>query len=162
MILSIVFFVPFLFAQAQTSVIDSLEKSSTLINRVESLEHELSHLKLSYELDKLAMDIQLCQLDISKNVTDIRYALSQKFFKKKLASAFEEEYEASRTSVQSLKDRVCLMESKIEDDSNLYSYEESEKVQLTLRLVYIRLLMKSFEPSLNVYESTVDYYKDKL
>lgn len=162
MILSIVFFASFLFAQSQILVIDSLKESSTLINRVESLEHELSYLKLSYELDKLAMDIQFCQLDISKSVTDIRYYLSQKFFKRKLASALEEGYEVSKTSVQSLIDRAYLMESRIENDSNLYSYEESEKMQLTVKLTYIKLLMKSFEPSLNKYESIVDYYKDKL
>ncbi len=54
-IISIVFVLSIISVQAQS--LNNQEETQSLVQRVDSLEHELSYLKLTYELGTLNLDI---------------------------------------------------------------------------------------------------------
>ena len=63
---------------------NSQEKMQTLVQRVDSLEHELSYLKLSYELSTLNSDITLFSNEINIKTLEIQLDLYNRNFNSQL------------------------------------------------------------------------------
>ena len=79
---SLVFVLSFSSVHAQSN--DSQKEIQTLVQRVDSLEHELSYLKLTYELNTLNSDITMFANEVYTKSIAIQLDLYNRNFNSKL------------------------------------------------------------------------------
>lgn len=88
---------------------NSQEKKQTLVQRVDSLEHELSYLKLTYELSTLNSDMTLFSNAINIKSLEIQLNLYNRNFNSQLGYAYQRYYKSCQERKQSISE---LIESK--------------------------------------------------
>lgn len=84
---SLVFVLSFSSVHAQSN--DSQKEIQTLVQRVDSLEHELSYLKLTYELNTLNSDITMFANEVYTKSIAIQLDLYNRNFNSKLGDAYQ-------------------------------------------------------------------------
>lgn len=108
----LIFVLSFFSIHAQSQ--DSQEKVQILIQRVDSLEHELSYLKLTYELNMLNSDISIFTNEVYSKSIGIQLNLYTRNFDSRLYESYDDYYE----SCQSKKNQF-LNSSKPRKSSSL-------------------------------------------
>ena len=76
------------FAQSQKPQ----ENNQALVQRIDSLEHELSYLKLSYDLYTLNSDMKMAANEIYAKYLAIREDIDHRNFAKELGNAYKRYY----------------------------------------------------------------------
>lgn len=81
-------------------------KDISLTQRVDSLEHELSYIKLSYELYTLNNDLSIFNNDIGVRTNAIQINIYTHNFDYKLYKAYKDNYEATKDKLLSYQDLI--------------------------------------------------------
>ena len=101
---SLVFVLSFSSVHAQSN--DSQKEIQTLVQRVDSLEHELSYLKLTYELNTLNSDITMFANEVYTKSIAIQLDLYNRNFNSKLGDAYQQYYETCQRKKQSISELI--------------------------------------------------------
>ena len=101
---SLVFVLSFSSVHAQSN--DSQKEIQTLVQRVDSLEHELSYLKLTYELNTLNSDITMFSNEVYTKSIAIQLDLYNRNFNSKLGDAYQQYYETCQRKKQSISELI--------------------------------------------------------
>lgn len=100
----------------------------TLLQKVDSIEHELSYLKMSYDLNSLISDIGLFATEVYSKYLSIELNISSRNFDRRLGAAYKMYYESCMGKKESIdvsivsKKKLCMAKcyasyfSKIESD----------------------------------------------
>lgn len=148
------------YANAQSQ--DNQQEMQALTQKVDSLAHELSYLKLSYEINSLNSDLISFKNDVYTTALDVQINLYNRNFNRSLGRAYRENYESSenkRKSYDSLikakKDYFALM---------IYtqSYTESEIQLLMGSYGLIDDILDSLDNSMNLLKLAIDAYIDMM
>lgn len=112
-LLSLVFVLSLFTIQAHAQ--DSREELQSLIHKVDSLEHELAYLKLSYELDRLNSNLSTFAHELHLKYSDIQINVLYQIFNSELANAYNKYYEvcqekqlSSLSLIESVKEVYIL------------------------------------------------------
>lgn len=137
---------------------DSREEMRTLLHRVDSLEHELSYLKLSYELDKLNLDIGRLANDVHIYAMDIQLALYNRYFDSELYNSYQGQYDAYQVSKVALAGKIASVKMLYNVKIVVYPYTENELNVLKSSYNLIDSAYSVLERSMNLLKTAIVEY----
>lgn len=140
---------------------DDIEKEF-LVQKIDSLEKELSFVKLLNELNvfRLELQVNINNLDIKSNTISLH--INSKMFLRVIYNTYKENYDASEDMVQMYQSNVELNKMNCYLQIWKYNYSENQKSVLegTIKVIdqsYIKLKL-----SLDYYKTCLDIYRDNL
>lgn len=153
-----VFVHSFISIQAQQSQ-DSQMEEQALVQRVDSLEHELSYLKLTYELYTLNSDITMFANEVYTKSIAIQLDLYNRNFNSKLGNAYQQYYESCLDKQQSILNLIEARKKSFALKVIIYPYTESELNVLMASYNVIDDAYGTLEQSMNMLKITIDAYR---
>lgn len=141
---------------------NSQEKMQTLVQRVDSLEHELSYLKLTYELSTLNSDMTLFSNAINIKSLDIQLNLYNRNFNSQLGYAYQRYYKSCQERKQSISELIEAKKTFFVLKVITYPFSESEMNTLKTSYNVIDNAYKSIETSMELLKIVVDAYNKSL
>ena len=156
-IISILLFLCTFSINAQS--INNQEESLSLVQRVDSLEHELSYLKLSYELSTLNSDIVMFSNEVYTKSLAIQFDLYNRNFDTTLGKAYQKYYESCLQKQDSYANLIEAKKTFFALKVITYPYTESELNTLFASYNVINDAYKSLESSMELLKLTIDAYR---
>ncbi|WP_288308024.1 hypothetical protein [uncultured Muribaculum sp.] len=150
----------FISIQAQSQ--NSQMEMQALVHRVDSLEHELSYLKLTYELYTLNSDIIMFANEVYTKSIAIRLDLYNRNLNSKLGNSHQQYYESCLRKKQSISGLIEAKKKFFTLKVITYPYTESELNTLMAGYNVIDDAYDTLEHSLNMLKITVDAYKELM
>lgn len=141
---------------------NSQEKMQTLVQRVDSLEHELSYLKLTYELSTLNSDMTLFSNAINIKSLDIQLNLYNRNFNSQLGYAYQRYYKSCQEKKQSISELIEAKKTFFVLKVITYPFSESEMNTLKTSYNVIDNAYESIETSMELLKIVVDAYNKSL
>lgn len=141
---------------------NSQEKMQTLVQRVDSHEHELSYLKLTYELSTLNSDITLFSNEIDINRLEIQLNLYNRNFNSQLGYEYQRYYKLCQEKKQSISKLIEANKTFFVLKVITYPFSESEMNTLKASYNVIDKAYESIEKSMEVLKIVVDAYNKSL
>lgn len=155
-----VFVLSFISVQAQSQ--DSKIEVQALVQKVDSLEHELSYLRLTYELYTLNSDIIMFANEVHTKSIEIQLNLYNRNFNSKLGNSYQQYYEVCLRKKQSISDLIEAKKKFFTLKVMTYPYTESELNTLMAGYNVIDDAYNTLEHSMNLLKITVDAYKELM
>ena len=141
---------------------NSQEKMQTLVQRVDSLEHELSYLKLSYELSTLNSDITLFSNEINIKSLEIQLDLYNRNFNSQLGYEYQRYYKSCQKKKQKISELIEAKKTFFVLKVITYPFSESEMNTLKAGYNVIDKAYESIGNSMEVLKIVVDAYNKSL
>lgn len=154
--ISMLFVLAIINAKAHST--NSQDEESSLVQRVDSLEHELSYLKLRYDLSTLKANIEMFSNDVNTKALAVKLDLCDRNFDKQLGEAYKRFYEACLEKQDSLLELVDTTNTSFTLKVVTYPYTELELNELLLYYTVINDAYKSLENSMDLLKLTIDAY----
>ena len=154
--ISMLFVLAIINAKAHST--NSQDEESSLVQRVDSLEHELSYLKLRYDLSTLKANIEMFSNDVNTKALAVKLDLYDRNFDKQLGEAYKRFYEACLEKQDSLSELVDTTNTSFTLKVGTYPYTELELNELLLYYTVINDAYKSLENSMDLLKLTIDAY----
>lgn len=137
---------------------DSIGEIQTLVQRVDSLEHELSYLKLIYELKTLNSDIAMLKYEIDIKSNSIQLLIYNENFDAELYESFQEYYEFSQRQKEAFFELINATKESFTMRIITYHFTEKEMNILMSNYEVIGLAYNSLESSMNVLKFVIETY----
>lgn len=134
----------------------------SLTQRVDSLEHELSYLKLIYELSSLNSDISMFSNDVKINAIDIKLDIYNRNFNYKLGNAYLQFYESCQDKMESLQELIKQKKEFLALKVITYPFTESELGVLLTSYNTIDSAYKHLESSMKLLKVNLDFYRKSM
>lgn len=141
---------------------NSQEKKQTLVQRVDSLEHELSYLKLTYELSTLNSDMTLFSNAINIKSLEIQLNLYNRNFNSQLGYAYQRYYKSCQERKQSISELIESKKTFFVLKVITYPFSESEMNTLNASYNVIYNAYESIGKSMELLKIVVDAYNKSL
>lgn len=141
---------------------DSISEIQSLVQRVDSLEHELSYLKLTYELNSLNSDILIFVNDIKNEVMEIRLNIYNRNFDYDLYNSYKSYYKSCIRKKETLKGLIDVKKYYFTVKVVTFPFSESEMDILMSNYRLIDDTYDVLEKSINLFEVVVNAYRDLL
>lgn len=141
---------------------NSQEEMQTLVQRVDSLEHELSYLKLTYELSTLNSDMTLFSNAIDIKSLEIQLNLYNRNFNSQLGYAYQRYYKSCQEKKQSISELIEAKKTFFILKVITYPFSESEMNTLKASYNVIDNAYEAIETSMKLLKIVVDAYNKSL
>ena len=141
---------------------NSQEKMQTLVQRVDSLEHELSYLKLTYELNTLNSDMKLFLNEINIKSLEIQLNLYNRNFNSQLGYAYQRYYKSCQEKKQSISELIEAKKTFFILKVITYPFSESEMNTLKASYNVIDNAYELIGSSMKLLKFVVDAYNKSL
>lgn len=160
-LISIILFVLFAFsANAQPQ--DSQLQMQTLVQKVDSLAHELSYLKLTYEINTLNSDLISFKNDVYATALDVQINLYNRNFNRKLGRVYRDYYRSCESKRESFEGLVKAKKDLFVIMTYTQQYTESELNLLMRSYGLIDDILDSLDKSMSLLKISIDAYEDML
>lgn len=133
----------------------------SLSQRVDSLEHELSYLKLTYELSSLNSDISMFSNDVRITSAAIELNVYSRNFDYRFGNAYLQNYEACQDKMESLQELIKQKKEFLALKFITYPFTESELNVLMASYNSLDAAYKHLESSMKVLKLSVDFYRKR-
>ena len=143
-------------AQSQNSQTDI----QTLTQRVDSLEHELSYLRLSYELYTLNSDISKLSNEVETRSIGVQLNFYRKNFSSRLVSSYRQYYESCIEQKRSYSELAETKKDYFILRMMTYNFTESERRTLIACFNLIDKAFSLWEQQLDMLKISIDMYSD--
>ena len=141
---------------------DSREEIQILTQRVDSLEHELSYLKLTYELNTLNSDITIFANEVYTKSIAIQLDLYNQNFNSVLGDSYQRYYDSCQRKKQSMSELIEAKKTFFTLKVITYPYTESELKTLMASYNVINDAFDTLKSSMDVLKITIDTYNKLL
>lgn len=141
---------------------DSQEEMQILVQKVDSLEHELAYLRLTYELETLNSDIKMFANEVCTKYNTLRLELLGQNFNSILSAMYQQEYEVYQQQKQAFSELIEAKKTFFTLKVLTFPYSESELEVLSGQYSVLDKAYASIEASLNLLKITIDAYNDFL
>ena len=142
-------------AQVQTSQ----DEMRAIVQKVDSLEHELSYLKLSYELETLYTDMTIFSNEMYGRATDIRLMRLSGNYDSELAESYEGYYNSCKRKKQSIDELADIKKKNATLAIMYYPYTEDEFELLIRRLKMLDYVSNVVDDTLIVLRESLNAYQ---
>lgn len=156
-LISFVFVLSCLSVKAQSQ--DSRSEDSILTQRIDSLEHELLYLKLSYDLYTLNADITNFSNELYTRNLSIRLDIYNRNFDSALGNAYLSYLEACQQKKQSISDLIDAKKTFFTIKVFSYPFSEVELNALWASYRVVNNAYDAMESSMNMLKNTIETYK---
>ena len=150
----------FISTQAQSQY--SQMEVQAFVQRVDSLEHQLSYLQLTYELYTLNSDITMFANEVYTKSIAIQFDLYNRNFNSKLGNSYLQYYESCIRKKQSISGLIEAKKKFFTLKVITYPYTESELNTLMASYNVINDAYDALEYSMNLLKITVDAYRERM
>lgn len=141
---------------------DSIGQIQTLVQRVDSLEHELSYLKLIYELKTLNSDMAILKHEVDIKSNTIQLFIYDKNFDARLYETFQRYYESCQKQKEAYFELIGSMKDSFAIKVVAYHFTERELNILMLNYEIISQTYDLLEPSMNTLKLIIEMYGKSL
>lgn len=148
---------------AQTQV--SQEEMQALVQRVDSLEHELAYLRWTYKLDKISSDMTMLCSELKVKFMEIQIDVYHINFNTQLANLNKQYYEGCQERKEAIAELINAVKASLILEFAMHPYTESEKKMLKSNLTvidkgYVLLngAMKLLESGIKSYDKCYNLY----
>ena len=155
-------FLCFLFFSVHAQSNDSQKEMQTLVQRVDSLEHELSYFKLTYELNTLNSDMTMFANEIYTKYIVIQLDIYNRNFNSKLGDSYQRYYESCKHKRQAISELIEAKKKLFVIKVITYPYSESELNALKASYNVIDHAYDQLESSMELLEIVIDTYNKFL
>lgn len=131
-----------------------------LVQRIDSLEHQLSYLKLTYELNTLKSDIMMFGNEIDTKSISIQLDLYSRNFSSRLGNLYLDYYKSCLKEKESFSELIETKKNISALNAITYSYTESEVNTLKAFFNLIQTAYDKLEYSLNLLKETINIYRE--
>ena len=131
-----------------------------LVQKVDSLEHELSYLKLTYELNTLNSDMIMFMNEMCTKAIGIRLDLYSRNINSKLSDINQQYYEACQDRKQAISELIEVKKTFFCLKVLTYPYSENELNVLMQQHDQINSAYDALEHSMDLLKSTIDAYSE--
>lgn len=145
-------------AQSQNSQKDV----QILAQRVDSLEHELSYLKLTYELNTLNSDITMFANDVYTKSIEIQLNYYNRNFYSALGNSYQRYYESCQHKKQAMSELIETRKMSFQIKVMTYPYTENELKTLNASYNVINYAFDTLETSMDVLKNAIKAYNKFL
>ena len=146
------------YARAQ----NSQEELRTLVQRVDSLEHELSYLKLNYDLKTLNYDINMFANEVYANYIGIKLDLYIRNFDTRLGEVLRQNYKAYKEKQEAISRLIEITKQSFNLKILIYPYSEKELNVLKSGYDTIDTAYDTLKRAMNLLKIVVDAYNESL
>lgn len=157
-ILILIFFASSAKAQSQ----DNQQQLQTLVQKVDSLAHELSYLKLNYEINALNSDILTFKNMLNATALEVQMNLFNRNFDSRLGRAYNETYKSCESRRKSIDELVKSMKDTFSLMINTQSYTNKEISVLTSNYDLTEKILVSLDTTMNVLKIVIEAYMDEM
>lgn len=141
---------------------NSQEKMQTLVQRVDSLEHELSYLKLTHELSTLNSDMTLFSNEIHTKSLEIQLYLYNRNFNSQLGYVYQLYYKSCQEKKQAISELIETEKTFFVLKVITYPFSESEMNALKAKYKVIDKAYESIGKSMELLKIVMDTYNESL
>lgn len=138
------------------------EEIKALVQRVDSLEHELSYLKLSYDLNALNTDISMFINELNIKSIDIQMNIVNREFYHAYSDLFQKYYEAVEGKKQSMSGYIEVTKRYYFMNIMTNPYSKIELDALNAKYDVIVEAYESLENSMDMLKLIIDKYNAHL
>lgn len=131
---------------------NSQEELRTLVQRVDSLEHELSYLKLNYDLKTLNYDMDMFVSEVKFHIADIKMDLYHRNFDPQYVDWHKGYYEMCQRRKQSFLEHIKSVKNLFSLKLMVSSYSEDE-------LNVLNSIYEGIDVRYDGVKLVVDYFK---
>lgn len=150
----------FLSIQAQSTNHQAELQALTL--KVDSLDHELAYLKVTYELNLLSSDMTMLKNEIYSRAIAIKLDIRARDFNSKIDNMNQELYDSFKNQIDSFHKLADAKKEYFFAMTTKYSFSESELRILTMGCERINLQFDQLEKTMDLFKTVVDYYSFKM
>lgn len=163
MLLLFLFVLSFFFSQVQAQNVQNSQVAMvSLVQRVDSLEHELSYLKLTYELYTLNSDIKMFANEVDTKSIEIRLDLYNRNFNYKLGDSYKQYYESCQHHQQSIFRLIEARKKFFALKVMTYPYSESELNTLMASYNVVNEAYDILDRSMKKLKIIIDAYNELM
>lgn len=150
------------FFSLTVSAQNSLVEAKTLEQRVDSLERQMSYLKLSYELDLLNLELEAFKTSASLEATGVKLDIAIKNFNRKMLRVSRMSYDSSIRRKKSLSNLIEVKKEYFIAMVMVNAYTESELNVLNGKYDIIDSHFDALEKSLDYLKTALDIYEEMM
>lgn len=132
----------------------------TLVQKADSLEHELSYLKLSYELSTLKSDITILKNEVGITSASLKVDIYNRNFSSKLSDSNQQYYEACLEQKDSFSKLIEAKKTFFAFNIITHPYSDSELDVLITNYNVITKAFDALEKSIELLKITIDIYTE--
>ena len=160
-LIPIILFMLFAFsANAQSQ--DDKQQMQVLSQRVDSLAHELSYLKLTYEINELNSDLIQFKDDVSITALNVQLNLYNRNFDRELGRAYQENLKSCENQRKSFDNLVKAKKDMFAISIHTLQFTDIELNILNCRYELIDDILDSLDHSMNVLKIAIDAYTEAM
>lgn len=147
--------------QLKNISLDDIEKN-ILVQRIDSLEKELSYVKLQNELNALRFELQVNSNNWEFKSNSILLNVNSKIVLRMLYDTYKEYYVSSEELIKTYQQSVELNKINCYFQILKYDYSENQKSALENTINLIDKSYSKLKSSLDYYKTCLDMYRDNL
>lgn len=160
LLFSFIFVLSFFSIQAQPVI--SNDEVKELTQRVDSLEHELAYMRLSYELYSLNSDITIFANEVYTKSVALQLDIYHRNLDSRLGDAYLQYYESCQNKKDSFSELIEAKKIFFAVKIFTYSYTETELGTLFASYNIINHAFDSLEKSMNTLKIAIDLYRELM
>ncbi|MCR8917224.1 hypothetical protein [Bacteroides sp. ET225] len=141
---------------------DTREGMQMLVQRIDSLEHELSYLKLTYAVNTLNSDIAVFANEVYAKSIAIRLDIYSRNFDSKLGDSYQQYYESCQHKKQSISELIEVRKISFTLSVMTHPYSENELDMLKASYGVVDHGYDALEGSMDLLKLTIDEYNKFL
>lgn len=141
---------------------NSQEEMQTPVQRIDSLEHELLYLKLTYELSTLNSDMTMFINEIDIKSLGIQLNISNRNFNSQLGYVYQLYYKSCQEKKQAISELIEAEKTFFVLKVITYPFSESEMNALKAKYKVIDKAYESIGKSMELLKIVMDAYNESL
>lgn len=131
-----------------------------LTQRVDSLEHELAYLKLSYELSTFHLDLSMFVNDVYNNLMEIKQELYNGSYDTKWYKMYQENYDNQKSKLETFSGLVELHKTSFAVNVRKSNFTENELNAMMIRWKLIDVAYESLVNYMDLFKRSIDAYRE--
>lgn len=150
------------FSIASHAQSEKIETDTTLVQRVDSLEHNLTYLKLICDINETITNIGIITNDIQIDALSLKLDIFYKNFNRKFIKSSIKGYEGNKSVIESLSGTIESQKEYAYIKLLTYSFTESERSLIKQKLEIMESSFKKLKIASDLLKTCIDAYLDLM
>lgn len=146
------------FSIASYAQSEKIWTDTALVQRVDSLEHEITYLKLIYEIENTRSDIEIYTNETYIYALSIQLNILAKNVSREMGKAFEEDYERRISRMQSYSELIERKKEFVALNLIVFPFSYAERNLIQSNMEVLDSSLKKLDATLNMLKVSTEAY----
>lgn len=156
------FVIPSLFFQLHAEQFGTKKEMDILEHRIKSLEHQVTFMRLYYDLQLLSTSLDKFAIDIYAYSTNIDLKIHQQFFNKLLSDVYQAYYDSALYNKNAMHKNMESLKTLYNSLISTYPFTKEEKSALKASYNVLISAYDRAEKAFDLFKVSVDGYESFL